>query len=170
MNANIKIFLLCPVPEDQKPINEYIQLKENEFLNGFTLSTPEEKKKVSWFLFQIFAAISFLTGFQFQASGSLYFLEWLFLNFLLTSSVFTVLLIIQLARWKQVELRLKKSRLFYEEASWYDGQIWEKPFSILKNDQLLSTQKIQPLLQRILRLLLTAVSLDILFLVLFEIQ
>jgi hypothetical protein len=62
--------------------------------------------------------------------------------------------IVSFARWKQVEIRLSKSRLFYEEASWYDGQIWEKPF-FFKNDKLLSTQKIQPILQRILRTLLT---------------
>jgi hypothetical protein len=33
------------------------------------------------------------------------------------------LLLVNFARWKQVEIRLSKSRLFYE-ASWYDGQIW----------------------------------------------
>jgi hypothetical protein len=78
--------------------------------------------------------------------------------------------LIQVARWKQIERRLKKSRLFYEEASWYDGQIWEKPFSILKNDKLLSTQKIRPFLQTIFRLLFTVFSLDVLFFVIFEIQ
>jgi hypothetical protein len=59
-------------------------------------------------------------------------------------------LLVNFARWKQVEIRLSKSRLFYEEASWYDGQIWENLF-YFKNDKLLSTQKIQPILQRILR-------------------
>ncbi len=29
MTLDIKIFLLCPIPEDQKPINEYIDFKEN---------------------------------------------------------------------------------------------------------------------------------------------
>jgi hypothetical protein len=48
-------------------------------------------------------------------------------------------LLVNFARWKQVEIRLSKSRLFYEEASWYDGQIWEKLF-YFKNDKLLSTQ------------------------------
>jgi hypothetical protein len=62
------------------------------------------------------------------------------------------LLLVNFARWKQVEIRLSKSRLFYEEASWYDGQIWENLF-YFKNDKLLSTQKIQPILQRILRTL-----------------
>ena len=37
MNRNIKVFLLCPVPEDQKPINEYINIKENSFINWTTL-------------------------------------------------------------------------------------------------------------------------------------
>ena len=38
MNLNIKIFLLCPIPDDQKPINEYINLKENDFTNLMLLS------------------------------------------------------------------------------------------------------------------------------------
>ena len=38
MINNIKIFLLCPVPEDQKPINVYIGLKENVLTNWTTLS------------------------------------------------------------------------------------------------------------------------------------
>ena len=42
MNLNIKIFLLCPIPDDQKPINEYINLKENDFTNLMLLS----KKKL----------------------------------------------------------------------------------------------------------------------------
>jgi hypothetical protein len=26
-------------------------------------------------------------------------------------------------------------KLVYEEGSWYDGQIWEKPILLLKNDR-----------------------------------
>ena len=46
MNTNIKIFLLCPVPEDQKPINEYIGLKENPLTNWTTLSKKNYLKKI----------------------------------------------------------------------------------------------------------------------------
>jgi hypothetical protein len=46
-----------------------------------------------------------------------------------------VFIVVNFARWKQVEIRLSKSRLFYEEASWYDGQIWENLF-YFKNDKL----------------------------------
>jgi hypothetical protein len=46
MNSNIKIFLLCPVPETQKPINEYIGLKENFLTNWTTLNKDKYYKKM----------------------------------------------------------------------------------------------------------------------------
>ena len=52
-------------------------------------------------------------------------------------------------RWKQNQKRFNQTRLFYEEGSWYDGQFWEKPLSLVKNDKLISTQKIEPILQRL---------------------
>jgi hypothetical protein len=153
MNLNIKIFLLCPVPEEQKPIHEYIQLKENDFTNWVTFSKEKYFKKVLSFTYNLFC-LFFL--FQFSKYQEM---EYLFETVLETLSLtflgLCFLLFVNFGRWKQVEIRLSKSRLFYEEASWYDGQIWEKPFAILKNDKLLGIQKVQPLLQRILRTILT---------------
>jgi hypothetical protein len=153
MNLNIKIFLLCPVPEEQKPIHEYIQLKENDFTNWVTFSKEQYFKKVLSFTCNFFC-LFFL--FQFSKYQEM---EYLFETVLETLSLtflgLCFLLFVNFGRWKQVEIRLSKSRLFYEEASWYDGQIWEKPFAILKNDKLLGIQKVQPLLQRILRTILT---------------
>jgi hypothetical protein len=74
------------------------------------------------------------------------------------------------ARWKQVEKEFNEPRLFYEEASWYDGQVWEKPFSILKNDKLISTQKIKPILERISRTIFTLSSLNLGLVLLFELD
>ena len=54
MNLNIKIFLLCPIPDDQKPINEYINLKENDFTNLMLLSKKNYFSKIF---------INFLIGF-----------------------------------------------------------------------------------------------------------
>jgi len=51
-------------------------------------------------------------------------------------------LLIILIRWITINQKFQNSRLIYEEASWYDGQIWEKPFFLIKNDKLISTQKI----------------------------
>ena len=81
-----------------------------------------------------------------------------------------LLLIIIFYRWKQVEKDFNQPRIFYEEASWYDGQIWEKPFSILKNDKLISTQKIKPILQRISRTIFILSSFFFSFLFLLEIE
>ena len=69
-------------------------------------------------------------------------------------------------RWNEVKKRLTQSRLFYEEASWYDGQIWEKPFVILKNDRLLVRQKIEPVFARLAKTLIFLIYLDIVFLIL----
>jgi len=144
MKINIKTFLLCPVPDDQKPINEYLNLKENKFLNWGNLSSKKNKKSL---------AILFLTFFSFFSIGQFKnlsfptFLEILFNTFVIIQFFLLVLLI----RWVTINQKFQNSRLIYEEASWYDGQIWEKPFFLIKNDKLISTQKIEPILEEILK-------------------
>ena len=80
------------------------------------------------------------------------------------------LIVLIFSRWKQIEKDFNEPRLFYEEASWYDGQIWEKPFSILKNDKLISTQKIKPILERISRTIFTILSWNLGLFLLFKID
>ena len=156
MTINIKRFLLCPVPDDQKPINEYLNLKENKFLNWGNLNTNKNKK---------FLATLFLTFFSFFSIGQLQVLS--FSSFF--ESLFNTLVIIQffllviLIRWITINEKFQNSRLIYEEASWYDGQIWEKPFFLIKNDKLISTQKIEPILEEIIKSFF--LSLSFLFLV-----
>jgi hypothetical protein len=144
MSSNIKIFLLCPVPNDQKPINEYIDLKENELINWTTLSN----KKYQEFLFFRFLTIFFLF-FPFTFSQIHFYFESLLINFLISLILLVFLLIGIFIRWEQVKQRFLMARLFYEEASWYDGQIWEKPLELIKNDKFITTQKIQPILNRL---------------------
>jgi hypothetical protein len=147
MNLNIKIFLLCPIPDDQKPISEYINLKENNFTNFFSLS---QKK----YLFQIFK--NFLFFFIF--SIPIIFLFKLNNEFLLFNCFFSInflifLFLINFSFWLQLFKKFRSSRLFYEEGSWYDGQFWEKPMELIKNDKLIANQKIKPILKRILKTL-----------------
>ena len=168
MNTNIKIFLLCPVPEEQKPINTYIGLKENPLTNWTTLSRKNYEKKLISITSSFFLMISIFRIGALEESN--YLIEWVLTNCLLTSSFLIFLLFVIFYRWKQVEKEFNQPRIFYEEASWYDGQIWEKPFLILKNDKLISTQKIQPILERIKRTLFTACSFFLTFLLLLEIE
>jgi hypothetical protein len=71
-------------------------------------------------------------------------------------------------RWKEMKKRFNQARLFYEESSWFDGQIWEKPFFLIKNDQLIATQKIEPILKRLQKTLFYSSFLNILFFLLFS--
>lgn len=183
MNSNIKIFLLCPVPEEQKPINEYIGLKENPLTNWTTLSKTNYQKKIfsfSFFLFFFLSLIRFQELFQYLFSENsigqqilsfnelLIFLEWVLINILITLFLVFVFITINYSRWKQIQIRFNNPRLFYEEASWYDGQIWEKPFAIIKNDRLISTQKVQPILQRIGRTSFTLFFINMICLLFFQ--
>lgn len=148
MNTNIKIFLLCPVPDDQKPINEYIGLKENSLTNWTTLA----KKNYDAKLFQIvgynFLFLSLITGTSVINDFTLVS-DWILNNLFISTTLLLLLLVIIVFRWKQNQKQFNQTRLFYEEGSWYDGQIWEKPLSLVKNDKLISTQKIEPILQRL---------------------
>ena len=155
MNLNIKIFLLCPIPDDQKPINEYINLKENDFTNLMLLSKKNYFSKIF---------INFLIGFvlatpltflfnvnsQLFVYNSFYSISFLIVNFF-----------INLSRWSQLLKRFRSSRLFYEEGSWYDGQYWEKPLELIKNDKLLTSQKIKPILKRIIKTSIVLLSFNV---------
>ena len=168
MINNIKIFLLCPVPEDQKPINVYIGLKENVLTNWTTLSKKNYEQKLISIFLSFFLIISLGRIRYFEEVN--YLIDWLLFNCFLSFIFLSFLLFVIFYRWKQVEKDFNQPRIFYEEASWYDGQIWEKPFSILKNDKLISTQKIKPILQRILQTLFRIFSLILTFLFLLEVE
>jgi len=69
--------------------------------------------------------------------------------------------------WSQLQKRLNQARVFYEEASWFDGQFWQKPFFLLKNDRFLSTQQFQPFIQKVFTLLLFFFSTNLVFVLFF---
>jgi hypothetical protein len=120
---SIKIFLLCPIPDDQKPMNEYINLKK--------YLVEKSKKSIS-------------SSFDNFTND----LKQIFINFFL------------LIRWKEIEKRLSLPSILYEEGSWYDSQIWEKPFSMIKNDRLISTQTVKPVLKKTILFLNCALGLS----------
>jgi len=91
------------------------------------------------------------------------FFSWFNLQSLLSINFTLIFLFISLLRLYDIEKRFQEARLFYEESSWYDGQIWEKPFLLIKNDQLLISQKLQPLIQRLSKTILFFILIDIYF-------
>ena len=146
MNFNIKIFLLCPIPEEQKPINEYISLKENSLTNWITLT----KKEYLWTLIRGFFILFLIClTFTFEGTESItQIIETIQITSICSLICLSILLCYVIINWKQVDNRFNTSRLIYEEGSWYTSEIWEKPISLIKNDKLISTQIIQPILNR----------------------
>ena len=146
MTIYLTLFLLCPIPEDQKPITEYIGLKENPLTNWTTLSNQFYVKKIRYFFLVIFLFTSFLNLGELDLG-----LIWIANNLFITTLIFIIFCLLIRFRWSELQKKLNSPRLFYEEISWYDGEIWDKPMCIIKNDRLISTQKITPILIRLQR-------------------
>ncbi len=137
----------CPVPLEQQPINEYQELKESWFFGWVTLSKWGFARKLLWiwvwtlFISAPIAAASFppqkMTLIFIIASG-------------LGSSLFVAFTLIRLyLGWKYIGDRLKKTKIVYEESSWYDGQVWEKPLEFYYRDQLIFKHQVEPMIKRL---------------------
>ena len=64
---------------------------------------------------------------------------------LIINNISFIIYLINFLKYKEIEIKFKESRIFYEESSWFDGQFWEKSFLIIKNDNLITTQEINPI-------------------------
>ena len=140
---------VCPVPEEQQPVNEYQELKESWLFNWVTLNLPQYLKKliwvwlISWVISGPVAGASFPPGkdplhfFIAAGGGSLLLLILVWLRLYLG--------------WVYVRSRLLSTEVFYEETGWYDGQIWKKTPEILTKDILIVDYQIKPILQRLRR-------------------
>ncbi|NEP10534.1 MAG: CGLD27 family protein [Symploca sp. SIO2C1] len=140
---------ICPVPEEQQPINEYQELQDSWFFRWVTLDLTSYITKLlcvwglSWFVWAPVAAASFapkkyLVQFILCASAG--------------AGVFLVLTLLRLyLGWSYVRNRLLKETIFYEESGWYDGQNWTKTPEIFTRDRLIVSYQIQPILQRLKR-------------------
>ena len=156
MSFNIKIFLFCPIPDGQKPINEYINYKQN-FLTNLINSPEKEKNFIKWYFSIFFFVFLLLFLSHFIFSPIIFFFQ----NFFLTNIIVLIFYFINFVKWKNLQKRFQESRIIYEEGSWYDSQIWEKPFLLIKNDKLIESQKIQPIIQEIFRNFLTLIYINI---------
>ena len=108
MNLNIKIFLLCPIPEDQKPINQYIRFKESSFFNLPTFPKSILKSKLKEFFLKIFFFLGIINIFFFSQE-----VLNTFENIFLTSfSFFFFSLGLIFFRWKEIaKLFSEKSKI-----------------------------------------------------------
>jgi hypothetical protein len=139
--------LPCPVPEEQRPINEYRSLVNSWFFGWATLGLIDYLRPIvllwlaSWVITAPVSAASFP-----PAKHPL--------EFGLVAAVAACLLpILAMLRlylgWSYIRHRLLDATIAYEESGWYDGQLWQKPPQIQAQDQLIAVYEVQPILHRL---------------------
>jgi hypothetical protein len=138
---------ICPVPKDQRPLNEYKKLKES---NNF-LWCMQGKSTYFKSLFYI-SSSSFLFSYlllivsSFSVTNPIYLLIYSLVS---STFIITLLCLRSYLGWQYIYSRLMDATVPYEESGWYDGQVWIKPPQILLQDRLIGTYEIYPGLSRL---------------------
>jgi len=142
----------CPVPIEQQPVNEYQELAQSWFFRWVTLSKWQFARKLAWVGSLSLFICAPISAASFPPQETIFpFL----LCSLLGSSLFIGFVLIRLyLGWKYIADRLRKTKIVYEESSWYDGQVWEKPLEFYRRDQLILQYQVQPLIQKLQKSLL----------------
>lgn len=140
---------VCPVPEEQQPINQYQELQESWFFGWVALDLKSYIIKLTWVWGWSWLVAGPLAGASFSPQKHL-------IHFMLCGTagagVFLALTLLRLyLGWAYICDRLGSETIFYEESGWYDGQTWTKPAGILTRDRLIVSYQIQPILRRLKR-------------------
>jgi hypothetical protein len=146
----------CPVPYDQRPINEYHELRNSlDFIWTTENDTSFFKKTLSLLVFLIF-----VFSYIFIGSTNLNPIGYEPLLQILISSClsFSIIILRFYLAWKYIYKRLMNSTVTYEESGWYDGQTWVKSTELVLKDRLVGTYELVPILQRLLQWILFSLS------------
>ena len=139
----------CPVPREQQPTNEFIELSKSKIF-----SWPKTKKSLILVLikFWLGAFVLFLV----ISSGSIYFktslLKYVLLSFFSSLSIPLLISLRLYIGWNHVFKRLTSERIEYEESGWYDGQVWIKPLVLKEKESLIASIEVKPILKNLLQI------------------
>ena len=138
----------CPVPKEQQPTNEFIELSKS-----IIFSWPKTKKSLILVLikFWIGAFVLFLV----ISSGSIYFktsiLKYILLSLFSSLSIPLLISIRLYLGWNHIFKRLNSERVEYEESGWYDGQVWIKPLVLKEKESLIASIEVKPILRNLIQ-------------------
>ena len=148
--------IICPVPQNQRPINEF-----NSIRNSWIISWPFLERNI--FYRKLMFSWLFITPVSLTISyGSDYLknniFELIFLSFTASVAFPILILIRQWLSWVYIYKRLNSEKIEYEESGWYDGQTWEKPISWRAKDLLIAQHQIKPILNHLKVIILLLIS------------
>ena len=139
----------CPVPREQQPTNEFIELSKS-----IIFSWPKTKKSLTLILIKFWVGSFFL--FLVISSGSVYFitsiLKYILLSFFSSLSIPLLISIKLYLGWNHVFKRLTSEKVEYEESGWYDGQVWIKPLVLKEKESLIASIEVKPILKNLLQI------------------
>tara|TARA_B100001989_G_C24442297_1_gene414585 strand:- start:163 stop:660 length:498 start_codon:yes stop_codon:yes gene_type:complete len=140
----------CPVPKNQQPINEFIELSKSKIF-----SWPKSKKSFLFVLLKFWLGAFIL--FIVISSGSVYFetakLKYILLSFFCSLSLPFLLSIRLYLGWNHIFKRLTSEKVEYEESGWYDGKIWIKPINLKEKESLIASLEVKPILKNLTQML-----------------
>jgi len=147
----------CPVPQEQRPINEYEELKESWFFSWGTLPLISYIRKLVWVGFWGWLVAAPIAAASFPPAK--YLIQFILASMAGAELLVALFLLRLYLGWSYVHDRLQKDRVFYEESGWYDGQTWLKPKTMLDRDRLIVFYQIKPILGRIKKTFLSLAGL-----------
>ena len=139
----------CPVPREQQPTNEFIELSKSKIF-----SLPKTKKSLILILIKFWIGTFVL--FIVISSGSVYFktstLRYILLSFFSSLSIPLLISIRLYLGWNHIFKRLISEKVEYEESGWYDGQVWEKPLVLKEKESLIASIEVKPILKNLIQI------------------
>jgi hypothetical protein len=149
--------LSCPVPQKQRPINEYMELVQSNFFNWPTQKEEGLRQKlIQSFGFIFIFCFPFLNLF-FKLNQS--FSRLVLVNAGCTTFFLLLVLLRLFLAWTYIQKRLYSPSIFYEESGWYDGRIWIKSKNILVQDRFIYTYQVLPTLRKLKKALILTLAL-----------
>lgn len=147
MNSSFPEQANCPVPPEQRPLQEYEQL-----LSSWFFTWPSQSQQGLWRALAI-CWLVLLPITCLVTSGS-WVLRHQPLKLVAIGAVAAILLPMlvlfrQWLGWNYVHRRLVAVAVEYEESGWYDGQVWEKPLAWRQQDLLVAQHQVKPVLERL---------------------
>ena len=140
----------CPVPREQQPTNEFIELSKS-----IVFSWPKTKKSLIHILVKFWIGTFIL--FLIISSGSIYFktfiLKYFLISFFSSLSIPFLVSIRLYLGWNHVFKRLNSEKVEYEESGWYDGQVWIKPLVLKEKESLIASIEVKPILNNLIQII-----------------
>jgi len=136
--------IFSPVPNEQRPINQYIELR-NLFIFSWATEGYFKLNRnliLSWFIsLPLFIIIE---------TGSYYLrndiIKLISISFTSCTLIPLLILFRQYLGWNYILMRLSSKYISYEESDWHDGQTWQKPETWKLRDLLIANNEVTPIL------------------------